>query len=109
MDADGAAPAAGRAADVFAAELRPRPGGVLWHRARIAATLVSELLFQLLPVPSVHDVVVLRRDDGTEVLRVPAGDPYQEGDLLRRVRAELADSDPEAFLRAWTARDAARS
>ena len=89
------------AADVFDADLRPRPGGPLLHRARIAAAFVSELLLQLLPVPSVHDVVVTRRDDGTEVLRVPAGDPYLEGDLLAKVRAELGSSTPEDFLRDW--------
>jgi hypothetical protein len=108
MDADGTETPTARAADVFAAELRPRPGGPLRRRVRIAATFVSELLFQLLPVPSIHDVVVTRRDDGTEVLRVPAGDPYQEGDLLAQLRAELADSDPESFLRAWSGPDPAR-
>jgi hypothetical protein len=108
MDADGTETPIERAADVFAAELRPRQGGPLRHRARVAATFVSELLFQLLPVPSIHDVVVTRRDDGTEVLRVAAGDPYQEGDLLARLRAELADSDPESFLRAWSSPDPAR-
>ena len=109
MDTDGAGPAAERADDVFAAELRPRLGGPLRHRARVAAAFVSELLLQVLPVPSVHDVVVRRRDDGTEVLRVPAGDPYLAGDLLARIRAELADSDPESFLRAWSASGTARS
>ena len=109
MDPDGRGPDVRRAADVFAADLRQRPGGPLRHRARVAATFLSELLFQLLPVPSVHDVVVTRRDDGTEVLRLPAGDPYQEGDLLAQVRTELADSDAESFLRAWSAQDPAHS
>ena len=94
-----------RAADVFEADLAPRPGGPLRHRARIVASFVSEMLHQLLPVPGVHDVVVTRRDDGTEVLRVPAGDHWQEGDRLAHVRCELAGSDPESFLRDWSARD----
>ena len=56
-----------------------------------------------------HDVVVIRRDDGTEVLRVPAGDPYAAGDLLAMVRTELAGTDAESFLRAWSAQDPAHS
>jgi hypothetical protein len=91
-----------RAADVFTADLRPRPGGRLRHRARIAGAFLSELLWQLVPSPSVHDVVVSRRDDGTEVLRVPAGEPFTAGDLLARVRDELAQQDPESFLAGWS-------
>ena len=52
----------------------------------------------LLPGPDVHDVVVTRREDGEEVLRVPAGDPFMPGDLLARVRTELQELDPETFL-----------
>jgi hypothetical protein len=95
-----------RAADVFAAGLAPRPGGPLRHRARIAGAFGSQLFLGLLPSPSVHDVVLTRRDDGSEVLREPAGDPLQAGDFLAQIRAEMEVSDPESFVRAWTARDA---
>jgi hypothetical protein len=44
-------------------------------------------------------VVVTRRDDGTEVLRVPAGEPLRVGELLAGIRAESSRSDPESFLR----------
>jgi hypothetical protein len=40
-----------RAADVFTAELRPRPGGRLRQGARLAGAALSELLLQLLPAP----------------------------------------------------------
>lgn len=50
-----------------------------------------------------HDVVVIRRDDGTEVLREPAGGPLQAGDLLAQIRAELERLDPGSFLESWSA------
>lgn len=95
---------ADRAADVFDAELRPRPGGPARHGLRMAGVFVSQLAFQLIPSPAMHDVVVTTRADGREVLRVPAEDPLLPGDLLAQVRAELDRLDPESFLRAWGAR-----
>ena len=95
-----------RAADVFIADLRPRPGGRWRYRARLAGAVLSELLLQLLPAPSVHDVVVTRRDDGTEVLRVPAGEPLRVGELLAQIRREMERLDPESFLADWSEPDA---
>jgi hypothetical protein len=95
------------AADVFAAELHPRRGGYLLQRARVAGAFVSELMWELVPSPSVHDVVVTRRDDGTEVLREPAGAPLYAGDLLAQIQAELTRVDPETFLRSWSAQNPA--
>ena len=92
-----------RAADVFVADLRPRPGGRVLQGLRLAGAAVSELFMQLLPAPSVHDVVVTRRDDGTEVLREPAGAPLYAGELLARIREELERVDPETFLTSWSA------
>ncbi len=102
---DEAAPTGGavRAADVFVADLRPRPGGRLMQGLRLAGAALSELLLELIPSPSVHDVVVTRRDDGTEVLREPAGVPLRAGELLGQVRDELERLDPETFLRQWSA------
>ena len=105
---DGALPTDGagdgiRAADVFVADLRPRPGGRLMQGVRLAGAALSELLLELIPAPSVHDVVVTRRDDGTEVLREPAGVPLLAGDLLGQIRDELERLDPDTFLAAWSA------
>jgi hypothetical protein len=98
---DGAGTGA-RAADVFVADLRPRPGGRLIQGARLAGAAISELLLQLIPSPSVHDVVVTRREDDTEVLRLPAGVPLLAGDLLAQIRDELERLDAAAFLTAWS-------
>lgn len=74
------ADAGARAADVFTADLRPRPGGRFRHRARIGGAFGSELLWQ----------------------RVPAGEPFPAGDLLARVRDELERQDAESFLAGWS-------
>jgi hypothetical protein len=86
---------------VFVADLRPRPGGRLLHAARMASAFASQPAWQLHPSPTVHDAVVSRRDDGAEVLRMPAGDPLDPGTLLARVRGEL---DPATFLAGWQRR-----
>lgn len=101
--ADGGAGEGIRAADVFVADLRPRPGGRTMQRLRLAGAALSELSLELLPSPSVHDVVVTRRDDGSEVLREPAGPPLRAGELLGQIRDELERLDPDAFLRGWSA------
>jgi hypothetical protein len=98
-------PGAGvRAADVFAIDLRPRSGGRLMHAAWVAGAFVSQLSWQLIRAPDVHDVVVTRRADGGEVLRIPAGDPLLPGEVLAHVRTELETLDPEAFLAGWRPR-----
>jgi hypothetical protein len=91
-----------RAVTVFRAALEPRPGSRLRHRARIAGAFVAELAWGLLPGPAVFDVVVRRRDDGAEVVRVPASEPGVPADLLTSVRAELDALTPEEFLAGWS-------
>ncbi|WP_324273391.1 hypothetical protein [Blastococcus brunescens] len=97
-----------RAADVFVADLRSRPGGWLLQGVRLPGAALSELFTGLFPSPSVHDVVVTRRDDGTEVLREPAGEPLHAGELLAQVRDELERLDPATFLESWSAWRAGR-
>ncbi len=89
------------AAEVLVADLEPRPGGRLLRSARLLGAVAAELAWGLLSGPSLSDVVVRRRDDGTEVLRVPAGDPVVPGDQLRHVRSMLETLGPQDFLRAW--------
>ena len=94
-----------RAADRYAAALQPVPGGRLKRSARLAATFVAELAWGLLPSPTLFDVVVTRRADGAEVLRVGAGDPNVPGDMLGLVNQQLADLDPQTFLDEWGAEE----
>ncbi|WP_245177106.1 gamma carbonic anhydrase family protein [Geodermatophilus sp. DF01-2] len=69
--------------------------------ARLLAAFVAELSWRLFPGPSMSDVVVRRRRDGTEVLRLPAGDPLVPGDQLQHVRDMLDALGTQEFLRAW--------
>jgi hypothetical protein len=69
-----------------------------------AGAALAELSLQPIPAPSVHDVVVTRRDDGTEVLREPAGVPLLAGELLGRIRDEMERLDRDTFLEGWSAK-----
>ncbi|WP_136697381.1 hypothetical protein [Geodermatophilus dictyosporus] len=91
-----------RASDVLTADLEPRPGGPVRHWVRVAGAFAAEMAQGLVPAPTVLDVVVRRRDDGTEVLRVPGEDPSAH--LLSAVRDELAAVEPEEFLARWSVR-----
>ncbi len=91
-----------RASTVYSADLEPRPGGRVRHRLRVAGAFVAELAWGLLPGPTVFDVVVRRRDDGTEVLRVPGTEPGVPAQLLGAVRAELDTLGPQEFLDGWS-------
>ena len=92
-----------RAADVYTATLQPRPGGRLVRSARLLAAFAAELAWGLLPQPSLSDVVVTRRADGAEVVRVSAGDPTVPGEMLGLVQRHLAELSPAAFLAEWGA------
>ena len=90
-----------RAVDVFVATLEPRPGGRLLRSSRLLAAFVAELAWGLLPAPSLSDVVVTRRRDGVELLRVEAGDPNVPGEMLGFVQRQLESLEPAAFLAGW--------
>ncbi|WP_369139190.1 hypothetical protein [Modestobacter versicolor] len=94
---------AARASDVYEAALQQRPGSRAVRAARLAAAFAAELSWGLLPQPSLSDVVVTRRRDGAEVLRVSAGDPNVPGEMLALVRQHLADLSPADFLAEWGA------
>jgi hypothetical protein len=95
-------PEAGRpAVEVLEAALVARRGGRLLRGARYLVTLAVQLFTGAVAGPSLSDVVVTRRDDGTEVLRVPAGDPTVPGDMLRVVQRQLEELDVATFLAEW--------
>jgi hypothetical protein len=92
-----------RAREVFVATLQMRPGRLLLHSARFLAAFAAELTWGLLPGPSLSDVVVTRRSDGAELVRVTAGDPNVPGEMLALVQRQLDELAPEAFLAEWGA------
>ena len=92
------------ASEVYRADLEPRPGGRVRHWTRVAGAFAAEMVQGLVPAPTVHDVVVRRRDDGTEVLRVPSEDPTAPGHMLSAVRDELGAVGPDEFLARWSVR-----
>jgi hypothetical protein len=96
-----------RAAEVVEATLRPRAGGRVLRSGRLLAAFAAELAWGLLPQPSLSDVVVTRRRDGAEVLRVSAGDPNVPGEMLALVQRHLAELSPAAFLAEWGAEEPA--
>ena len=101
--------AAVRAVDVFAATLEARPGGRLLRGGRFLLAFAAELAWGLLPAPSLSDVVVTRRRDGVELLRVEAGDPNVPGEMLAFVQQQLDSLAPAAFLAQWGATEPGRT
>jgi len=97
-------PGAPRAEALLSAALEARGGGRGLRAARLIGAVVAQIALGLLPSPALHDVVVRRRSDGEEVLRVTSGDPLQAGDMLAHVRTRLAELDEEAFLAEWRPR-----
>ncbi len=93
-----------RAAAVHRAALERRASGRVRHGLRITGAFLAELAQGLVPGPAVHDVVVRRRDDGAEVLRVPTEDPTAPGAVLQAIRDELDAVGPEEFLAGWGVR-----
>jgi hypothetical protein len=92
------------AADAFAAAFERRRGGRVLHGVRIAGAFVASLFQGLVPLPAVHDVVVRRRDDGTEVARVPVENPDVPGHTLRFVQEDLASRSTDEFVAEWSPR-----
>ena len=86
---------------VLAAELVPRGGPAPLRLLRVVGYAAAEATGGLLPPPSMSDLVVRQRDDGTEVLRLPAGDVPAAGLLLQHVTERLAEQTVAEFLESW--------
>ena len=92
------------AAEEFVAGFEHRRGGRVLHGVRVLGAFVASLFQGLVPPPAVHDVVVRRRDDGTEVARIPVENPDLPGDTLRFVHEDLASRSAERFVAEWSPR-----
>lgn len=90
------------AAEVYTVGLESR------HRSRLRALVYGALdlwcanfggTFEL---TRAGDVVVRRRHDGGEELRIEVDDPEGPAETLHRVREQLDDLEPEEFRRLWS-------
>lgn len=88
------------AADVYTLELVAvrRPW---WRRAGFAAYAVVGGLIGDIPLPSRGDIVVRRRTDGSEVLRMDAGADPEAERLLQHVHDHLHHLDVPTFDDSW--------
>lgn len=88
------------AADVYTLELVAvrRPW---WRRMGFAAYVLASPLIGDLPLPSRGDIVVRRRDDGSEVLRLDAGADPEAERLLQHVHDHLHHLDVPTFDDSW--------
>jgi hypothetical protein len=89
------------AGDVYEHELVPPQGG----RVRRALAGVSDAIANVeggpVEVVSVGDVVVRRRDDGSEVLREAGGGSEEAAQTVRHLEGQLATLSPEEFRERW--------
>jgi hypothetical protein len=87
--------------EVYASLLEPHPVA-RWRRVVGAALdLWCATSGGLLELSSSGDIVVRRRSDGVEELRIWAGPPQSAAHLLQSVSVDLASLSPEEFRTAW--------
>jgi hypothetical protein len=68
----------------------------------MTATALEQVITQGETPPSVAcDLVISRRIDGSEVVRIPAGDAITAENLLVSTRAQLDRQSSEEFLESW--------
>lgn len=91
-----------RATRTYEAELVPRTRRRLPRLASAAGHVVFALLGGLLDLPFHGDVVVRRRADGGEVLRVPVDNRDEAGQVLTEVQEQLARLGVEEFRERWS-------
>ena len=89
------------AADVYDHELTAPRGGRVRRALAGVVDLVASVDAGPLGLGSVGDVVVRRRDDGVEVLRVTAGPPEEAAATVRELDAQLRTLTPEEFRGRW--------
>ncbi len=89
------------AAGVYVASLEPRPRGTAKRLLVSALDLWCATTGGTFELTRAGDVVVRRRDDGAELLRVQVGVAADAASLLEEVRRQLSSSSPDAFRRRW--------
>ena len=92
------------ASEIWTAELRETPMSGWEHRKRMLVTLVKGIFSAVTgspAVPSVSDLVILRRSDGEVVHSTSAGDVDDAPGILQTARDELDILTPEQFASEW--------
>lgn len=82
-------------------ETPTQPAGIARSVLRGAAALAHQLVGDSLH-PSAGDLVVRRRADESEVMRIDAGDGEQAAYLVDHVKGQLAELTAAEFEEAWT-------
>ncbi|NYG56379.1 hypothetical protein [Nocardioides perillae] len=101
-------PAGVRAGDVYAVALEP-PGTARgrWRARAHGALLAVGAMAGWYDEPTAGELVVRRRDDGRELLRVDAGPSEAAAQLLAHVRRQLDELAPRELRDVWGALDPA--
>ncbi|MGA8257686.1 MAG: hypothetical protein WB767_14020 [Nocardioides sp.] len=89
------------AAEVYVHALEPPVRGRARRLGVAALDLWCATFGGLFELSSAGDVVVRRRSDGVEELRIPAGPPDEASILLHHVREQLDLLSPDEFRGTW--------
>ncbi len=90
------------AGNVYSVELAADTGRKAVRRLALAAwVMVSTVVTGDVSGTSVGEVVVRRRSDGQEMMRVDAGAEEEAALLVSHVREQLATLTPEEFCERW--------
>ncbi|VXB81887.1 hypothetical protein [Nocardioides sp. AX2bis] len=87
--------------EVYVAGIEPHPRPRGRRVLEAALDLWCASFGGLMELSSAGDVVVRRRHDGVEELRLAAGPPQHATGVLQEVRDDLVRLDPEEFRAAW--------
>jgi len=89
------------ASEVYVVHLEPHPRPPVRRVLRAALDLWCAASGGMLELSSAGDVVVRRRHDDAEELRMFAGPPESAAPMLHQVRHDLEHLSPEDFRAAW--------
>ena len=90
------------AGDLYEHRLESQQHGRLRRAVLAVGDVVAAALAGPLDLSSAGDVVVRRRVDAVEVLRVPAGPPEEAAQVVAHVREQLETLSPEEFHATWS-------
>lgn len=90
------------AGDLYEHRLEAQQHGRLRRAILVAGDVIAAALAGPIDLASAGDVVVRRRVDQIEVLRIPAGPPEEAAQVMARVGEQLAALSLAEFHEAWS-------